>query len=77
VFEIPRVMWHRSSLCSGGDCVEVAVADEPSADYEGRSDTTFLMRSSKDPSGQILRLTPQEWEGLIAYIKKEPSCNIT
>jgi len=68
VFEIPHITWHRSSLCSGGDCVEVAVADNTSTDISGGS--VFLMRNSKDPAGRILRFTSEEWAGFIAYIKE-------
>jgi hypothetical protein len=69
-FEIPHVTWRRSSLCSGGDCVEVAVADNINTDDGERGDAVFLMRNSKDPAGQILRLTSEEWAGFISYIKE-------
>lgn len=68
--EISQLAWYKSSLCSGGDCVEVAVTDDSSANREAGMDTIFLMRSSKDPSGQILRLTSEEWAGFLADIKK-------
>lgn len=68
--EISPLAWYKSSLCSGGDCVEVAVTDDSSANRGAGMDTIFLMRSSKDPSGQILRLTSEEWAGFLADIKK-------
>jgi hypothetical protein len=69
VFEIPHVTWYRSSLCSGGDCVEIAAVDDTGAGSEEGKDTVFLMRNSREPAGQILRLTSEEWAGFIAHIK--------
>ncbi len=70
VFENIYVTWRRSSLCDGGGCVEVAVADDTSTDNGEGGDAVFLMRNSRDPAGQILRLTSEEWAGFIAYIKE-------
>jgi hypothetical protein len=69
-FEVSHVTWRRSSLCSGGDCVEVAAAHYAGTDQNETSPTVFLMRNSRDPEGQVLRLTSGEWEGLVAYIKQ-------
>lgn len=57
-------------MCSGGDCVEVAMIDDTSTGSGEGGDATFLMRNSRDPAGRILRFTPEEWVGLISYIKK-------
>jgi Domain of unknown function (DUF397) len=65
-FEMLHVTWRKSSLCSGGDCVEVAVTDNTGTGH------VFLMRNSKDPAGEILQLTSEEWEGFISYIKDGP-----
>jgi hypothetical protein len=70
LFEISHVTWQRSSLCSGGDCVEVAVADNTNTDDEEGDNAIYLMRNSKEPTGRILRLTSEEWAGFIAYIKE-------
>lgn len=70
VHGIPHVMWRRSSLCSGGDCVEVAMTDNTSTGSGEGGDEIFLMRNSRDPAGGILRFTSEEWAGFIAYIKK-------
>jgi hypothetical protein len=70
VREIPNAVWRRSSLCSGGDCVEVAMTDNTSTESGEGGDAVFLMRNSKDPTGRILRFTPEEWAGFIACIKK-------
>jgi Domain of unknown function (DUF397) len=70
VLDIPHLTWHKSSLCSGGDCVEIAVSHKSSS-VPGTDDyITFLMRNSKEPAGQVLRFTPAEWAGFISYIKE-------
>ena len=69
-FENPHASWHRSSLCDGGGCVEVAVADGARTDSEKGSDPVYLMRNSTDPAGQILRFTSEQWAQFIAHIKE-------
>jgi len=69
-FENPHVTWRRSSLCDAGGCVEVAVANDTSADGEEEGDVVFLMRNSNDPAGQVLEFTSEEWAGFIAHIKE-------
>jgi hypothetical protein len=66
-FENPHLPWRRSSLCNGGGCVEVALVVDTNA--EG-GDEVFLMRSSRDPRGQTLRFTSEEWKELITHIKE-------
>ncbi len=69
-FENPHVAWHRSSLCNGGGCVEVAVAVDTNTDNEEGGGEVFLMRSSRDPGGQTLRFTSEEWEKFMTHIKE-------
>jgi hypothetical protein len=47
--DLPEAAWHRSSFCSGGSCVEVALLDDRVA-----------VRDSKD-SGRILVFRQAEW----------------
>ena len=51
--------WRRSSWCNGGTCVEAAVQDD-----------AILLRSSADPDGPILVLSPAAWRDLIIGIKR-------
>lgn len=69
-FENLHVAWRKSSLCNGGGCVEVAVAVDTSTDNEEGGDEVFLMRSSRDPGGQTLRFTSEEWEKFIIHLKE-------
>jgi hypothetical protein len=68
-FQNPHITWRKSSLCDGGGCVEVAVVEDTSTDNAQGDDMKFLMRNSREPAGQILRLTSEEWTGFISYIK--------
>lgn len=68
VSKTPDVNWYRSGLCSGGDCVEVAVIDDTSAEDTEAGNPVFLMRNSTDPE-RVLRLTAEEWSGFISFIK--------
>jgi len=52
--------WRKSSRSTGGnDCVEVA-----------QTETSFLVRDSKNPDGARLAVRPQEWAAFIADIKR-------
>jgi hypothetical protein len=51
--EICELDWRKSSLCRNGECVEVAAQDG-----------MVLLRSSSD-AGEVLSLTPDEWEALV------------
>jgi hypothetical protein len=51
-------VWRRSSFCASGECVEVA-----------RLDDMIVMRDSKDPSGDTLRYTTEEFRLLVRAIK--------
>jgi len=70
VLDTPYLTWHKSSLCSGGDCVEVAVSNNSSSGPGAGDNIIFFMRNSKEPAGQVLRFTPGEWAGFISYIKE-------
>lgn len=69
-FEDSCITWRKSSLCDGGGCVEVAVADDTDTCNVEGGDEVFLMRNSKDSRGQILRFTSEEWEKFITHIKE-------
>jgi hypothetical protein len=69
VFDAPKIMWYRSTLCSGGDCVEVAVVEDTTTDTEDSGAAVFLMRNSTNPE-EILRLTSIEWAAFITDIKE-------
>jgi hypothetical protein len=49
--------FRRSSFCSGGNCVEVAVGAE------------VLVRDSKDLSVAPLRFGPAGWDAFVAGVK--------
>ena len=53
--------WIKSSLSfSNGNCVEVA----------SLSDGEVGVRDSKDPSGPVLRFTPEEWHAFLGGARK-------
>ncbi|MEV4345991.1 DUF397 domain-containing protein [Actinoplanes sp. NPDC049596] len=56
--ESPR--WRRSSRCSGGTCVEVAVV-------EGQ----YLVRDGKNPEQRHLSFTHDEWVAFVAGVKND------
>lgn len=62
--------WRKSSLCNGGGCVEVAMVADSVTDGEEGGGEVFLMRSSRDPGGQTLRFTSEQWEEFIVRIKE-------
>lgn len=70
-FENPYSAWRKSSLCNGGGCVEVAMVVDISTDSAEGGDEVFLMRSSRDPEGQTLRFTPEQWEEFVVRVKEE------
>jgi hypothetical protein len=51
-------IWHRSSLCDAGSCVEVAQVDDD-----------VVVRDSKHPAGPILRFTADEWNAFLAGVR--------
>jgi hypothetical protein len=59
--DLTSAVWRTSSYSSanGGQCVEVA-ANLPGA---------VAVRDSKDPAGQVLALTPQQWAAFTAQVK--------
>jgi len=56
------LIWVRSSYSGsqGGNCVEVAIAP-----------TGIAVRDSKDPDGQVLRFTAEEWKAFIGRVKSD------
>jgi hypothetical protein len=49
-------VWHKStaSNSNGGECVEVAFADD-----------AVLVRHSQDPTGPVLSFSPSEWKAFL------------
>lgn len=55
----PTLSWRKSSASGGnGACIEVA-----------RSGSFVLVRDSRDPSGEILKFTPNQWHELVQRTK--------
>ena len=53
-----NVVWHRASRCANGECVEVASRDG-----------LILVRDSKDPAGEVLAYSNDEWTAFISSVK--------
>jgi hypothetical protein len=53
-----KIRWRKSTYCSNGDCVEVAVLDEE-----------VVVRNSKNRHGPILHFTPIEWEAFLSGVR--------
>jgi hypothetical protein len=51
--------FRKSSYCTYGNCVEVAVTEEYGV----------AVRDSKDPAGSLLYFTREEWNAFIAGVK--------
>ncbi|HET6482144.1 MAG TPA: DUF397 domain-containing protein [Actinoplanes sp.] len=58
--EIESPEWHRSSLCSGGTCVEVA-------EFDGQ----YMVRDGKNPQLAALSFTKAEWLAFVAGVKND------
>lgn len=54
-----RIVWRKSMASGGGNCVEVAFADE-----------SILLRHSKEPSGTVLSFTYSEWAAFLAGVRR-------
>jgi len=53
------IVWRKSKVSGGGgDCVEVAFADE-----------SILLRHSKEPSGPVLSFSHSEWAAFLAGVR--------
>jgi Domain of unknown function (DUF397) len=50
--------WRTASLCTGGECIEVAQVDD-----------LIMLRDSLQPRGDILHWTVQEWRSFIVGIR--------
>jgi hypothetical protein len=70
MLENSSVGWRKSSLCDGGGCVEVAATVNTGAGGKEEGNIIFLMRNSKDPQGQVLRFTSEEWAYFVARTKE-------
>jgi predicted secreted Zn-dependent protease len=53
-----RISWRKSAASAGGDCAEVAFADE-----------LVLMRHSRDPSGPVLSFSQSEWAAFLVGVR--------
>ena len=51
------VVWQKSSLSTGSECVEVAFIKE-----------SVALRHSKDPSGPVLTFTQAEWDAFLGGV---------
>lgn len=50
----PAIVWLKSSACVPGNCVEVAFGER-----------AVFVRDSKNPSGPILKFSPDEWRDFL------------
>jgi hypothetical protein len=50
--------WHRSSRCTGGDCLEVLIAGD-----------SVSVRDSKDLAAGMLRFSRHEWAEFVGSIR--------
>lgn len=62
--DIPHTTWRKSSRSGsqGGDCVEIAGADQGVA-----------VRDSKDPDGPVLTFAPRAWNDFLTKLKDRHS----
>ena len=52
------IVWRKSSLSTGSECVEVAFIAE-----------SVALRHSKDPSGPVLTFTQAEWDAFLGGVR--------
>jgi hypothetical protein len=50
--------WRRASFCASNECIEVAPHNN-----------MIVMRNSREPRGQVLRYTAEEWRSFVRGIK--------
>jgi hypothetical protein len=50
--------WRKASFCASGECVEVAQQED-----------MIVLRDSKEPRGNLLRYTTEEWESFVRGVK--------
>jgi hypothetical protein len=55
--------WRKSSYCSEGWCVEVAITGD-----------RVVMRDGKNPHAEVLLLTHAQWDAFILGIKQDDFC---
>jgi hypothetical protein len=73
----PPPEWVKSSLSfANGNCVEVAwaksslsYANGSCVETAGAPDGSVLIRNSREPSGAVLRFTPDEWDAFIGGVR--------
>ncbi len=53
-----ELRWRKAKRCTGGNCVEVATADDH-----------VLVRNSSDLNAGILRFTHDEWRAFVGGVK--------
>ena len=53
-----QTSWRTASLCTGGECIEVAQRDD-----------AIILRDSKQPHGAVLNCAVGEWRSFINGIK--------
>lgn len=58
--DLPQPAWYRSSFCTNGSCVEVALLGDQVA-----------MRDSKDKDGPTLAFTQTEWAAFLSGVKND------
>jgi hypothetical protein len=59
-YDLSRAVWRTSSYSGqNGDCVEVA----------RNMNRLVAVRDSKDPSGPVLAIDPEEWRGFTDQVK--------
>jgi hypothetical protein len=51
-------VWRKSTLCFSGECVEVSAHDG-----------MVLMRDSKNPLGDVLRYSADEWRSFVRAVQ--------
>ena len=62
--DFSRAAWRKSSLSTQqGSCVEVAAA------MDDRPCHVVGVRDSKDPSGPVLALAPEQWRAFTSQVK--------
>jgi hypothetical protein len=59
----PPLVWHRSTRCSSGTCVEVAKVGTP------RTVSEVRVRDSKDPRSPELAFGAESWHAFVEGVK--------
>jgi hypothetical protein len=69
--DLSKAVWHKASLSSGngGECVEVAVVDDPGTGHKADLGPLYVLRDSKNPDGPKLFFTRSEWDAFVGGVK--------